>query len=229
MPQVGGGWLDAARIASLLLSSKSGTIDLDQFDATEDPTMGWFSRKVRVNLIDVVTSQPLATLEMPPSELPESFELETTLHLGGADWTVMSAKPATRAEYTKSGALTVHLRRLEKVDLSDLLYGLPSICDRLPAVAGKSAGVGCVLAEDDWRQLELVTRSFSAQSDAEIASIRSIHQHSGATVGWRNLHVRKQPDPPIASTLTLDDIDRAFGGPSFQDVILAGHPVVSGF
>jgi hypothetical protein len=191
--------------------------------------MGWFSRKVTVTFIDAATSEAIATAKLTPTELPETFEYETTVHVGGADWSVASAEPRTRAEYSKSGELTVRLRRVEKIGLGDVLFSLPSICDRLPAVAGKSTTVGCVMAEDDWRQLELVSRSLSVQIDAEIASIRAIHENEHASVGWRKVHVRKHPDPPIASPLTLDDIDHIFGGLLFQDVSLAGSRVVSGF
>ena len=64
--------------------------------------MGWFSRKVAVTLIDDATGAVFATTEMPPADLPESFAIETTLHIGDADWSVVHAVPQTRPEYTKS-------------------------------------------------------------------------------------------------------------------------------
>ena len=75
--------------------------------------MGWFSRKVAVTLIDDATGRTFATSEFPPADLPESFEIETTLHLGDADWSVVHAQPLTRPEYTKSGSLTLRLRRVD--------------------------------------------------------------------------------------------------------------------
>ena len=195
--------------------------------------MGWFSRNVTVTFIDDATGSAFATTEMPPADLPESFEIATTLHLGDADWSVVDAAPRTRPEYSKSRVLTLRLRRVEKVDPSKILFSLPSICDRLPAIGGGTlTGDACILAEDDWRQFELVSRRFAAESDAEIEAIRRIHEQERAEVGWRKIHVRHHPDPPITGPLTLQDVDRAFGGGmtirgvSFHG---AGSPIVSGY
>ena len=100
--------------------------------------MGWFSRKVdavAVTLIDNATGATFAQSQVPPENLPETFARDTTMHLGDEDWSVMHADPQTRTEYSKSGKLTLRLRRLEWVDPKSLLYSLPSIRDRLPAVA----------------------------------------------------------------------------------------------
>ena len=75
------------------------------------------------------------------------------------------ADPATKAEFAGSGKLTLRLHRIETVDLSDLLYSLPSICDRLPGTEGTPRSTDdLVLAEDDWRQFELVSGAFSEQT-----------------------------------------------------------------
>jgi hypothetical protein len=73
--------------------------------------MGWFSRDILVTFIDDATGAAVATTKMPPTDLPESFEIKTTLHLGEADWSVVHAEPRTRKEYTKSGSLTLRLRK----------------------------------------------------------------------------------------------------------------------
>jgi hypothetical protein len=194
--------------------------------------MRWFSRKVQVTLIDDATGAVFGVTKMPPEDMPESFALETTLHLGDADWSAVQAEPRTRAEYSRSGALTLRLRRIEKIDPRDLLFSLPSICDRLPALgSGPLAGDECLLAEDDWRQVELVSRVFAAECDAEIAAIRRIHEQASVGLGWREIHVRKLPDPPISAPLTLADLDRAFGGVTLRGVAFhgAGAPIASGF
>ena len=93
-------------------------------------------------------------------------------------------------------------------------------------------GDECSLAEDDWRQFELVSRQFAAETDTEIEAIRRIHEQESAGVGWRKTHVRCRPDPPIAAALTRKDINRAFGGMvTFRGVSYhgAGSPIVSGY
>jgi hypothetical protein len=195
--------------------------------------MGWFRRKVTVTLIDDATGAAFGVTEMPANDIPESFELETTLHLDDADWSVVAAEPRTRSECSRSGSLTLRLRKIEKVDPRNILFSLPSICDRLPGIgSGPLAGDECILAEDDWRQFELVSRQFAAECDEEIAAIRRIHEQARAEVGWREIHVRRRPDPPISAPLTLEDIDRAFGGGvEFRGVGYRGarSPIVSGY
>jgi hypothetical protein len=195
--------------------------------------MGWFSRKIVITMIDDVTGAAFATTKLPPANLPETFEIATTMHLGDADWSVVHAEPRTRPEFTKSGSLTLRLRRIDYADPNDILFSLPSICDRLAAIGDCAlAGDECVLHEDDWRQFELVSRQFAAESDAEIEAIRRIHERERADVGWRNLHVRGRPDPPIAAALTREDLDRAFGGGlAFRGVGYrgTGAPIASGY
>lgn len=185
---------------------------------------------ISVTLIDDAISTTMATVDLPVENLPDSFDLETTLHLGDADWSVVAAEPRIKPEFTRTGKLVLRLRKVEKVDISDLLYSLPSICDRLPAVTDAAPeDDDLVLAEDDWRRLELVSRAFAAEADAEIGSIRLINEQESASVGWKKIHVRKRPDPPIVSTLSREDIDEAFGGVTFQGVYLAGSAVLGGF
>jgi hypothetical protein len=78
------------------------------------------------------------------------------------------------------------------------------------------AGDDLVLAEGDRRRFERVSRAFAAESDAEIAAIRAIHENESASVGWKKIHVSERPDPPIASTLSRMDIDEALGGVTFR-------------
>jgi hypothetical protein len=47
--------------------------------------MKWFSPKVKITFIDDVTGRAFARTEMSPADLPESFELNTTLHIRGKE------------------------------------------------------------------------------------------------------------------------------------------------
>ena len=84
--------------------------------------MAWFSRKVKVTFIDDATGVVFATSKMPPANLAESFEVETTLHLGDGNWSVIRAEPPTRKEYTRSGTLTLRLRKIEEVAAESLHF-----------------------------------------------------------------------------------------------------------
>jgi hypothetical protein len=104
--------------------------------------MGLFSRKVLVTLIDDATGVAFATSKMPPADLPESFEIETTLHLGEANWSVVHAEPRTRKDYTKSGSLTLRLRKVEKVAADSLSFSQLDITEGF--------GDDRRLGKDDW-------------------------------------------------------------------------------
>ena len=104
--------------------------------------MGWFSRDVLVTFIDDATGAAFATTKMPPDDLPESFEIETTLHLGEADWSVVHAEPRTRGEYTKSGALTLRLLKIEKIGAEAISFSQLDITERFDDNQG--------LGKDEW-------------------------------------------------------------------------------
>jgi hypothetical protein len=172
--------------------------------------MAWFSSKVKVTFIDDATGESFGVTEMPPADLPESLELDTTLHLGNEDWSVVDAQPKTRAEYAKSKTLTLRLRRIEMMDPGDILYSLPSICDAIPGLNNQPlSGNEFVLAEDDWRQFELVSNDLAKEVDDEIEKIRLIHENSSADVGWREIHVRSKPELPLTCSLELGDLTNA--------------------
>lgn len=92
--------------------------------------MGWFSRKVQVTFINDATGEPFANTRMPPADLPETFEIETTLHLGDADWSVVHTEPRTREQYTKSGTLTLRLRKIESMAADEIMYSQLDITEQ---------------------------------------------------------------------------------------------------
>lgn len=92
--------------------------------------MSWLSRKVTVTFIDDATDTVFASSKMPPDDLPESFETDTTLHLGDDNWSVIAAEPQTRTEFTKSGKLTLRLRKLEMMAPEEISYSQLDITER---------------------------------------------------------------------------------------------------
>ena len=69
--------------------------------------MAWFSSKVEVMFIDDATGESFGGTRLPPDDLPESLELDTTLHLADFDCSVVDAQPTTRAEYAKSNYIEI--------------------------------------------------------------------------------------------------------------------------
>src|SRR5688572_21762880 len=115
---------------------------------------------IRVTFYSADTGQVFATSEIPASSLPESFLVATTLHLGDEDWEVVSADPPTAEEFRKTGALSLRLRRVARMDPNEILYSLPTLSDAIPETDPGSRASGrrvLRLHEDDWRQIELIS------------------------------------------------------------------------
>lgn len=92
--------------------------------------MSWFGRKVAVTFIDDASNETFAQSNMPPSNLPDSFATETTLHIGDGDWSVVQAVPPSKTEFTKTGKLTLRLRRIELVDPQSLSFSQLDITEQ---------------------------------------------------------------------------------------------------
>lgn len=86
---------------------------VSQLGIGKEILMDSLSRNVLLTLIDDATDEVFATSEMPAADLPETFEIETTLHLGESDWSVVHAEPRTREQYVRSGSLTLRLCKIE--------------------------------------------------------------------------------------------------------------------
>src|SRR5579885_2574053 len=132
------------------------------------------TRPIQVMFIDTATGKPFATVALPADHLPQSFEAETTFHLGDEEWSVAQADPMTAAEFIQTGQLTVTLAKISRVNPQDILYSLPTICDAIPAIAEGSTKLRkrvFELHEDDWRQREFISVDHRDAIEAEFASI----------------------------------------------------------
>jgi hypothetical protein len=152
---------------------------------------------VSVTFVDATTGHEFARSDLPVTQLPVSFATETTLHLGGDPWLVEQAEPLTAAEAVAAGQLVLTLRRLQSIPPQEILYSLPTICDALPPVGSEPASADSLeLHEDDWRQVELVSRSLAPAVDAELDAIRLIYTDHGSPdaegriSAFHRLHVR---------------------------------------
>ncbi len=174
--------------------------------------MGWLSKKVKTTFIDDDTGETIGYTKMASDDLPETFELQTTMYIGDAEWEVISANPITRALYSKSKHLTLRLRRIETMDPDRIMCSIPSICNAIPDLGDEPVSANdCLLPEDDWRQCELVSKMHAEEIEAELVAIRQIHEHHSAEVGWHDLHVRNKPERPIPGSFDVQSVRRAFG------------------
>ena len=183
---------------------------------------------IHVQLVNAATQTVMGEADLPVEQLPETFAVATTLHLGGTDWRVESATPVTREEYVKTGQLVLVLRKIEMVDPKTILFSLPTIENTMPPLdaAGEAA---CALHEDDWRQHELVSARFEPEIAAELADIRKIRDDRTGP-GWKTIHVRSRiPEPLGGRTIALADLAAALGDPAREALALGGTTVAGGF
>ena len=92
--------------------------------------MSWFSRNITVTLVDDSTGAVFASSKMPLDDFPETFLIDTTLHLGDDNWSVISAEPPTKPEFAKSCKVTLRLRKVVRMDPKDISYSQLDITDR---------------------------------------------------------------------------------------------------
>ncbi|MDB5322508.1 MAG: hypothetical protein JWN40_4139 [Phycisphaerales bacterium] len=174
---------------------------------------------IRVEFFDHATGQCFAQTDLPLDRLPESFEANTTMHLGDQDWNVIEARPMTATEFRRTGTLILIMRMAPPVTLIDpsaILFSLPTITnDALPPIAPGSSKLGAdviEIHEDDWRQIEWVSGSAREAIASELDLIRLIYDQEREASGFRRVHLRQLIPAPLADRqLRLEDLRHALG------------------
>jgi hypothetical protein len=183
--------------------------------------------QVSVFFVDAGTGQTIARSDMPAGQLPETFRTDTTLQIGGESWQVERAEPATAAEFVRAGRLVLTLRRLTMMPPGAILYSLPTIADELPPSGpGQSPEPVLDLHEDDWRQVELVSRALAPSIPAEFDAIDRVHASgarrngAGQVIGFEGIHLR---------TIAALSYPVPWPGRDAGEVRLGGSPVAGSF
>lgn len=167
---------------------------------------------VDVTFIDADTSQTFLKLKLPMRQLPPSFDAQTTLRLGKHDWLVLEATPPSAEAVEAAGALKLVMRKLPSIDLSTVLFSLPTVADVIPEdLEGEPSGA-LRLHEDDWLQLELVPTEVAAAAQPDLDAIKAVLDDERTGAGFQRLHVRKAlPAPWAAKELRLAALEALFG------------------
>lgn len=177
--------------------------------------------------------EPFAVSNIPIGQLPDTFEVDTVLNLGGQDWQVLRATPARKQAFAQSGVLEIVLARYV-VDPKEILYSLPSIGHDLPEMEPlESFDKPLVLHEDDWRQCEFVAHSFELHIQFELQAILNIYENHREGPGFKHLHLRKEIAEPLTGTaLTLQALEQSFEFAKRYDAVALNNglsKIVGGF
>jgi hypothetical protein len=170
-------------------------------------------KTIQVQFIETGSEKPFARSPTPIDQLPETFEVRTTLHIGDEEWVVDRAEPATKVEFRRTGAAKIYLSKpnVVSVPLSEILYSLASIHDELPKIVDASLENVFVTHEDDWRQNEFVSEKFRQQVEQEFSAIRQIYQTYRKGNAFKSIHVRKLiPAPLDGVELSLSELKQRF-------------------
>ncbi|MEW8495483.1 MAG: hypothetical protein AB2604_16895 [Candidatus Thiodiazotropha taylori] len=169
---------------------------------------------IEVKFYEGKSEAPFAVSNVPIEQLPDTFEIDTTMHLGEDDWRVLGAEPAEKTKFRKSGKLNLYLAKSEitQIDPNELLYSLPTISNDLAGVENaESLENVAVFREDDWRQFEFVVRNYESIIDEEFGHIKNIYENHREGVGFKQLHLREKIVTPLENTpLTLNVLGESF-------------------
>ncbi|WP_145960368.1 hypothetical protein [Leminorella richardii] len=159
-------------------------------------------------------SAPFMRSDVPIDSLPDTFEIDTTLHIKEEEWQVVSALPPQKSEFRKTGKVTIELAQYETtmVDPSQILFSLPTINDAVPEQeSAPSLENMLVRHEDDWRQTEFVSQTQQDAISLEFNDIVNIYHHQRQEAGFTQLHLRKRISQPLNDdTLTLAALHQSF-------------------
>ena len=192
------------------------------------------SNTIKVQFFDSSNGNLIGVSEIPPEQLPETFEIQTTMHLNDEDWTIVEAILPHSREFLESKNLTLKMRKVEKMNPNDLWFTTPTISNEFPQtnIKTKDSEFDICIHEDDYRQKEFLNISSLPKIEIEIKAIKEVwtnhskkkekytlfkNCHSRNTIGLANL------------SLNFNEIQNLLNSNSIGQVIINGEILSNGF
>jgi hypothetical protein len=130
--------------------------------------------------------------------------------------------------------LRLYKPKIGTVPVSDILYSLPTISNDFPNLVDATSLENVFVAhEDDWRQVEVISKRQTELIAKEMASIEALIRTQRVGPGFKSTHVRKLiPDPLPAGYLPLHELKSQVGvAHEFEGVAFSSRAavVVGGF
>jgi len=192
------------------------------------------SNTIKVQFIDSSNGNVIGVSEMPPEQLPETFEIQTTMHLNDEDWSIQEAIPAHSKEFFQTKNLTLKMTKVEKMNPNDIWYTTPTISNEFPQTIKKTKETenDILIHEDDYQQKEFLSVNSLSQVKEEINAIKEIWaNHSKKSEEYtlfKNCHLRKTIGSPNLS-ISFNKLKSSLKFDSFGQVIINGEILVNGF
>lgn len=92
------------------------------------------------------------------------------------------------------------LARADSVETKDILFSIPTLSNDIAAVdkmAEPPSDADYVLHEDDWRQIEFVSKSRLPEIKQTLTDLKAFEAASRSGKGWKNVYVRKVEGKPL--------------------------------
>ena len=164
------------------------------------------SDKIRVQFIDNSTGMTIGFSEMTPDQLPETFSVPTTMHIQEKEWSVDEAIPTNSTDFINTKKLVLKLKKIEKINLQDVLFTLPTISNEIPMTVDKCSynDFEVQIHEDDWRQNEFLKTSSFPLIDMEVSKIKDVWENESKKLddkltAFKKCHVRSTIGEPVLS------------------------------
>ncbi|WP_395372895.1 hypothetical protein [Marinicella sp. W31] len=86
---------------------------------------------IEVRFFDKNSKKKFATSNMPIDQLPDTFAINTNIHIGNEKWIILNAEPINKSDFRKSEKLKLHMQKakITQVDPNELLFSLSTIND----------------------------------------------------------------------------------------------------
>ena len=192
------------------------------------------NNKIKVQFIDNSNGQTIGIAEMTADQLPETFSMQTTMHIQGDDWTVEEAIPEKSIDFARTKSLVLKMRKVEKVNPNDIWFTLPTISNEYPLTTAttKQTEYDIQIHEDDYRQNEFLNVSALPLIEQEFISIKDIWENhskkSDEYTLFKECHVRKQIGAPNL-TVNFNKLKTLLNYNAVGQVLINGNTLENGF
>lgn len=165
---------------------------------------------VTVTFVNQLDQSIIGRSELAVEQLPETFAINTVMHLGDEDWQILKAEPCDKSAFVKTRELTLTMQRIESINPADILFSLPTIAGELPGLSPTTFSTSFTyqMREDDWRQCEFFEVYKKARILEEITKVEALKganqsEDDDTLMGFEHIHIRDLTDVATLSISLL--------------------------
>jgi len=192
------------------------------------------NNKIKVQFIDNVKGQNIGVSEMTADQLPETFSVQTTMHIQDQDWNIEEAIPENSTEFIKTKSLVLKMRKVEKMNPEDIWFTLPTISNEFPQTVEITTQTefDIHIQEDDYRHKEFLNINSLPLVEQEFIGIKDIWEnHSKKNDEYtlfKKCHVREIIGSPNLA-IPFEQLKQLLKNNSIGQVIINGDTLKNGF